>query len=57
MSPVWGQVVGVATVIVMLAFAGVWAWAWLPQHKDDFDALSKLPMEDEPEAIEREAER
>ena len=54
MNPLWGHVVGVATAIVMLAFIGIWVWAWLPHHKPDFDALAKLPMEDEPH---REDER
>ena len=31
----------------MLVFLGIWAWAWLPHHKRTFDALAKLPMEDE----------
>jgi len=47
MNPLWGHIVGIATVIVMLAFIGIWVWAWLPQHKPDFDALAKLPMEDD----------
>ena len=46
MSPLWGQVAGIITVIVMLAFIGIWAWAWLPYHKPEFDVLAKLPMED-----------
>ena len=47
MNPLWGHIVGIATAIVMLAFIGIWVWAWLPQHKPSFDALAKLPMEDE----------
>ena len=46
MNPLWGHVIGMATALVMLAFLGIWAWAWLPQHKRDFDALAKLPMQD-----------
>lgn len=46
MSPFWGQVVGVFTVLVMLAFVGIWVWAWLPYHKRTFDALARLPAED-----------
>jgi len=46
MSPFWGQVIGIFTVIVMLLFLGIWAWAWLPHHKSTFDALAKLPAED-----------
>jgi cytochrome c oxidase cbb3-type subunit 4 len=46
MNPLWGQVIGIITVVVMLAFIGTWAWAWLPQHKRKFDELAKLPLED-----------
>lgn len=46
MSAFWGHVIGVVTVILLLAFIGVWIWAWLPQHKRSFDALARLPQED-----------
>lgn len=46
MSPFWGHVAGVVTLFVMIAFIGIWAWAWLPQHKRKFDALAQLPMRD-----------
>ena len=46
MTASWGHVSGVITVALMIAFVGVWAWAWLPNHKRDFDALSRIPMED-----------
>ncbi len=47
MSAVWGHVIGVFTVLVMLAFIGIWVWAWLPYHRRTFDALARLPMQDE----------
>jgi cytochrome c oxidase cbb3-type subunit 4 len=46
MSPAWGHVVGVVTVLVMAAFIGIWVWAWLPYHKRAFDALAAMPMQD-----------
>lgn len=46
MSPAWGHVVGAFTVVVMVAFIGVWVWAWLPFHKRAFDALAAIPMQD-----------
>ncbi|MET0731638.1 MAG: cbb3-type cytochrome c oxidase subunit 3 [Casimicrobiaceae bacterium] len=46
MSPLWGYVAGVVTLVVMLVFIGIWIWAWLPHHKPEFDALATLPMED-----------
>ena len=46
MSPFWGQVAGVITVVLKLAFNFIWVWDWLPQHKRTFDALAKLPLAD-----------
>jgi cytochrome c oxidase cbb3-type subunit 4 len=46
MNPLWGHIAGVVTVIVMLAFIGIWIWAWLPHHRGTFDSLAKLPLED-----------
>ena len=46
MSPLWGHLIGVVTLVLMLVFIGIWAWAWLPYHKRAFDTLAKLPMED-----------
>ena len=46
MSPLWGLIAGIVTVAVMLAFIGIWVWAWLPHHKPEFDVLATLPMED-----------
>ena len=46
MNPLWGYLAGIVTLVVMLAFIGIWIWAWLPQHKREFDALATLPMED-----------
>ena len=46
MSPLWGNIAGVVTLIAMLVFIGIWAWAWLPHHKREFDALAELPMQD-----------
>jgi cytochrome c oxidase cbb3-type subunit 4 len=47
MNPAWGHAIGVIIVILMLIFIGIWAWAWLPFHKQTFDALARLPLEDE----------
>jgi cytochrome c oxidase cbb3-type subunit 4 len=47
MNPVWGHVAGIFIVAMMIAFIGIWIWAWLPWHKRTFDALAKMPMQDE----------
>lgn len=46
MSPLWGHAIGVAIVLMMLVFGGIWFWAWLPHHRNAFDALARLPMRD-----------
>ena len=49
MSPAWGHVVGVITVILMLSFIGIWIWVWNGRHRRKYEALARLPMEDEPQ--------
>ena len=47
MNPVWGEVIGYITVAMMTLFIGIWIWAWRKSHKQVFDRMSALPMEDE----------
>lgn len=47
MNPIWGEIAGGFIVAMMLAFIGIWVWAWLPYHKRTFNTLARLPMEDE----------
>ena len=47
MNPVWGEIAGGFIIAMMIAFIGIWVWAWLPYHKRTFNDLAKLPMEDE----------
>lgn len=46
-SPFWGNVFGIITLVSMIAFLAIWAWLWLPQHKAKFDRLARLPMQDD----------
>lgn len=46
MNPLWGQMSGVITVILLLIFIGIWIWAWRPWHKKSFDRMAKVPMQD-----------
>jgi cbb3-type cytochrome oxidase subunit 3 len=32
----------------MLSFIGIWIWVWNGRHKEKYDALARMPMEDEP---------
>jgi len=47
MSTLWGNLVGVFTLILMVLFIGMWIWAWRKKHKKVFDRMAALPMEDE----------
>ena len=49
MSPFWGHLTGVVTVLLMLIFIGIWIWAWRKRHRSAFKRMSELPMEDKPE--------
>ena len=46
MNPLWANLIGVLIVLLMLAFIGTWLWAWRPLHKQTFDALAQIPMQD-----------
>jgi cytochrome c oxidase cbb3-type subunit 4 len=39
---------GVITVVLFLAFIGMWIWAWSSKRKSDFEQAANLPLEDEP---------
>jgi cytochrome c oxidase cbb3-type subunit 4 len=45
-NPIWGPIAGGIIVAMMVAFLGIWVWAWLPHHKRTHDDLARLPMED-----------
>lgn len=47
MNPIWGDIIGVVTVVLMVLFVGIWIWAWRKKHKPVFDQMAELPMEDE----------
>ncbi|MDP1686593.1 cbb3-type cytochrome c oxidase subunit 3 [Hydrogenophaga sp.] len=37
----------IVTVISMLTFLGIVAWAWSKRNKDRFDEAAQLPFQDE----------
>ena len=50
---------GIVTLLWMLAFVAVWAWAWRPSLRAGFDAAARLAVEDDeaPDDDAREASR
>ena len=40
------MVSGIVTAILLVSFLGGWAWAWSERRRADFDAASRLPLEE-----------
>ncbi len=38
---------GIATVLALIAFIGVWIWAWSKKRKGAFDEAADLPFADD----------
>jgi cytochrome c oxidase cbb3-type subunit IV len=38
---------GLATLLAMIGFVGVCAWAWSRKREQTFDAAARLPLEEE----------
>ena len=37
----------ILTVVIFVAFVGIWVWAWSSRRKSDFDASAALPLEED----------
>lgn len=35
---------GIATALMLVAFLGVWAWAWSKRRQHDFNEAAQLPL-------------
>jgi len=38
---------GAMLIVLMLAFIGLWAWAWSHKRRDTFSEASMLPLEED----------
>ena len=38
---------GVFTLLALIAFVGVWIWAWSSKRKSSFDEAANLPFADD----------
>lgn len=47
MSPVWGQIAGAFILTMMITFIGIWIWAWRKRHRQVFDQMAQLPMQED----------
>lgn len=56
MSALWGNLIGVFTVLLLVGFIGIWVWAWRRYHKPVFDRMARLPLEDDSRPPQNEEE-
>lgn len=42
-----GVLSGIFTVILLVAFIGIVAWAWSSRRRDQFEAAARLPLEED----------
>lgn len=45
-----GTLRGLGTLLVLLAFAGLFLWVFSPGHKARFDEAAQLPFDDDEQA-------
>jgi len=38
---------GAVLILLIIAFLGIWAWAWSKHRKTEFEAASRLPLEED----------
>jgi cytochrome c oxidase cbb3-type subunit 4 len=41
-----GVLSGLVTGVLLVAFVGGWIWLWRPRRQREFEAASRLPLED-----------
>ncbi|HEX7012765.1 MAG TPA: cbb3-type cytochrome c oxidase subunit 3 [Steroidobacteraceae bacterium] len=42
-----GTVRGLITLALLVAFVGLWIWAWSKRRHEDFLAAARLPLDDD----------
>jgi cytochrome c oxidase cbb3-type subunit 4 len=47
----------VITVVALLTFLAIVAWAWSSRRRADFEAAARLPLDEEEDAAPRENQR
>ncbi len=38
---------GIVLVLLIIGFTGIWAWAWSRKRRSTFEAMSRLPLEED----------
>lgn len=47
MNDIQGHLIGVVIILLIVAFVGVWIWAWLPRHHRVFSRMARVPLEND----------
>lgn len=47
-----GTLQGIWTIVALVIFIGIVAWAWSSRRKSEFDAAARMPLDDD-EPMER----
>ena len=47
-----GVINGLLTLLLIILFLGICAWAWSKRNKDTFDRMARLPLDDNDHTIE-----
>jgi cytochrome c oxidase cbb3-type subunit 4 len=42
-----GTVRGLLTLAILILFLAIWAWSWSRKRQADFEAASKLPLDED----------
>ena len=45
------------TVVALITFLGIVAWAWSSRRRADFEAAARLPLDEDDAATDREKEQ
>jgi cytochrome c oxidase cbb3-type subunit 4 len=52
-----GTVRGLITLALLIAFVAIVAWAWSKRRKPDFDAMARLPLEEDKHSDDQGSKR
>ena len=43
---------GLLTLLLIILFLGIWKWAWSDRNKEQFNDMSRLPLESDEQNVE-----
>ena len=46
----FGTLQGIWTLLVLITFVGIVAWAWSDRRRDEFERAANMPLDDDDQA-------